>query len=464
METLQFPRFLLSRTAPRAGTFVVGLGIVLELRRRGVSVSCAIIGPNLMQAMVFRRICGRYVRCLDSRLLSSSQNLMGLYRAGVGADVVMVLGSAGLYDGPLGDFHKSSDANFAALAQCPAVVVANAADYGATMAACIKGLESYADSFTFSGAILNQVQGGEKLTERKELFDDAFLTAGIEQPLGVIPYHDGFPELPPREIHQATNLTSLPHQFFLDAGRLAGNHVDIDRIIAAAEHAHPVSVPEFDNRPSATRTKIAVTDDSCFHLCFQDNLDLLRYYGAELVPFSPLADEKLPSRIGGVYITGAYLDAYGGELTQNTAIQRALLDFYHGGGVIYSEGAGTAYLCNRFLTSGAEKPLTSVGIIPASAYNNPVGITMSETVSTDDTILGASGLILKGLNTNEWVLEEEQPLLRTLRLLKPGSRGNSEGYSPGPQVLNTFSFMHFGSNPKAAKAFVDSAEVVCSLA
>jgi cobyrinic acid a,c-diamide synthase len=188
----------------------------------------------------------------------------------------------------------------------------------------------------------------------------------------------------------------------------------------------------------------------------------MRYFGAEIVSFSPLADSSLPKDIGGIYFTGAYLSEYGEELAANETIKQKIKDFARSGGLIYSEGAGTAYLCKDF--SGPNGSLPGVGLINGSAVCSPARLSYTEAVTMEESIYGRAGLIFKGINTYEWRIIESKPNIKVVRFAKGGDEKSSyEGYSPGAQMLSTLSFPHFGSNPAIAKNIIDAAEVVKKL-
>ncbi|MCB0311072.1 MAG: hypothetical protein KDD42_07545, partial [Bdellovibrionales bacterium] len=136
---LSVPRLLISGVSCGVGKAMLGLGLTHELRQRGVSVSSCVLTPNLLQAIVYRRISGRYVRTLDSRLLSDSQNLISCFFAGVGADIVLVHGNRGLFDGEAPDIIAGSDAEMAKLIGAPVALVIDARGFGSSLAAVVRG-------------------------------------------------------------------------------------------------------------------------------------------------------------------------------------------------------------------------------------------------------------------------------------------------------------------------------------
>lgn len=461
METLASPRIIVSGVSSGSGLSLVGIGLACELKRRGLSVSAAVISPNLHQAIIYRRLIGRAVRCFDDRLLTPGQNLVAAYQSSIGADLILIEGgSGGLYDGVSATSFRGSTAEMAGLIHTPVVLVADPAGFLNSLGALVKGYADAARDFAVAGTILNRVTfSEEELTGRREYFETVLQTFGAGALFGMLPELKASVELPSGVLRQDLNRTSLPRQFLVELATLVNRSINIDAMLAAAARATPIKINDYEHRTSERRARIAISDDSCFSLLFQDNLDLLRLHGAEIVPFSPLADSQLPRKIGGVYLTGAYLGEYGAELAANTSMKDSIRDFAEGGGVVYSEGAGTAYLSKSFKVPSGETH-QGVGVIKGQAM--PLGGKFSyiDAVTVDESIFGRAGLIVKGVNTGEWKLTGEEPMVKALRMSAIGTPAAAEGYSPGAQSLGTFALLHMGANPEFAKNLVDAAQVV----
>lgn len=462
MELLAVPRFIVSGVAPGVGKSLLCLGLSVALRKRNLSLSCCVISPNLTQAVIHKRISGRYVRCLDEKILSAGQILSAVHHAGVGADIVMIEGNAGLYDGWSPGSLRGSDAEIASITKSPVILVADVRGFGNSLVALLKGYCEFAKGFDVAGVIANRIQRGDEVeTQDKVYFDCALQAAGLSSLLGAVPEIRGAVPMPRMLASQNENKTSLPRQFIVDVGNLVSDHIDVDGLIMRANNVASVRFEDYEDLPSGRRCKIALSDDSCFSVGFQDNLDLLKYYGAELVAFSPLADMALPRKIGGIYISGAYLNEYGRELAANESMKQSIREFADSGGIIYTEGGGSAYLCSEFQPDPAGEILQGVGIIPACAVYEPKEtFSYADSVTVEESVFGRQGLIVKGISTGEWRLKSDAQLLKALRISVAGNPAYQEGYSPGAQILSTFMFAHWGSNPIIAKNIVDGAEVV----
>lgn len=456
-ETFATPRLVLSGVAAGVGKSLLGIGLTQEFRRRGLGVACCVIGPQLTQAVAYKRLSGRFARCLDHHLLTPGQLLTTALQGSSGADILLIEGRAGLFDGDTPRSSQGSDAEIATLTRSPVALVVNGQGFGASICALIKGFEGYNPECQIKGTLINRVSDP---VHAKPFFETAFQGRNLPAPISVFPEHASFAGMNFGVLAQARNVTSLPRSFFVELSELVQKHVDIDACLRMASSRITLKLSDSENKPHTRRVRIAVSEDVCFHLCFQDNLDLLKYFGAEIVPFSPLADSGLPEKIGALYMTGAFLAEYGEELSQNSSLHQEIKNFVAEGGVLYAEGASTALLCRQFRPTRDGAHLPGIGLIRAVAEYEKPEITYGEATTIEESILGRTGLGIKGINTGEWELNEEGRGLKVFSITSQGRAPVHEGFSPGAQAVCTFSFLHFGSNPEVAKALVDAAEVV----
>lgn len=458
MTKLATPRLMISGTAGGVGKSLITLGLAQELRRDNTGVSCLLTAPHLSQALLLRRLLGRYVGIIDSRILSAPQIATSILRASLGADIVLIDGSRGLFDGVGSQMLRGSDAEIASLLKIPTVVVGDVGACGASIGATLKGFQEVAQGFDIVGYIMNRAAG-----ERGVSDDDFYREVG--QRFGLKPVYGVFPALsldsgvPSNWTSQRDNALVISRQFTLDLAGAVRKSLDMDKLMVCAGDADIVNLPEIEINPSPRRCRIAVADDPCFGMGFQDNLDLLRLFGAEIVPFSPLADARLPARVGAVYLGGGMLTDYGRDLSSNDPLREELLQFANDGGVIYSEGAGTVYLCQSFQVAKEEQLCRGVGIIPASAVEGKSGWAYCETVTIEDSVVGRSGTILRGIYPEDWRIVREDKMIKVARVSRGKGAGVPEGYSPAAQIFSTLALNHFGANPELARNLVEAAEV-----
>lgn len=467
MELISAPRIIISGVASGVGKSLLTIGLATALRQKGISVSCCVVRPALLQASILRRITNRFINCLDTRMLSSNQILSSVFRAGLGSDLVLIEGCGGLYDGYNAGSLHGSDAEIARLIESPVVLVVDLRNIGNSVAALLRGYTDFAEGVKVVGAIGNRCA---KLNRREySAYDSSFYNLALES-FGLAPLLGALPELdlvagpPPAYACQARNLTSLPRQFFVDLSAAITAQINLDNFIELASQAPRVGLNEEEGKAgSPRRTRIAVAEDSCFGVCFQDNFDLLRFYGAEVVSFSPLADEKLPDRIGAVYFTGGAIAEYGVDLANNISMHDSIRDFARKGGVVYSEGSGTAYLAREFVVEREASPIPGVGVVPITCQFKRSRFMYEDVEVLEEIALGLDGTKVKGISLDEWDVFDDERMVRALKVARSGRPISIEGYSPTAQSTCIFSFLHFGSNPQIAKNLVDAAEVVHSI-
>jgi cobyrinic acid a,c-diamide synthase len=348
----------------------------------------------------------------------------------------------------------------------PVVLVVDSPAISASVAALVRGFVTFPGAPVFEGVVANRLEGIDSETsfdaqQGLRDLDDLLRVYGMPACLGCIPQLSLKGALPSSRCMQEANHTAIPLQLLNDLEQLVLSHVRVDDLVNIAGTAEPLQFEDALPIVARGECRIAVADDSCFGFCFQDNIDLLRLYGAEVVSFSPLADSGLPRSIGGIYIPGAYLAEYAQTISSNKNMHRALREFCDAGGVIYSEGAGTAFLCKTFKPLSAEQVYEGVGLIPAHAVQQQTtgpGVVVRASI-IQDSVLGIAGSPIAGFATDEWQVKGREigiagKIEDTLRINRPDHTSTQEGYSVSGQSCSTLHFLHFGSNPEFARFMV----------
>ena len=236
MSRVRPARILLAGVRSEVGKTLIALGLAYELRRRNLGVAVAVTGPNLLQSVLFKRTTARYVRCLDESILVPAQVQAGLAQASIGADVVLIDGRNGLYDGVTPGSLRTSDAEIAALTGAPVVLVVDTRGFGSSLTALIRGFGEFAADFTLAGTLLNRVSLSDAPdAPNTDFYATGLQIAGMEPPLGGVPeLGPAAAVLPPAGITEQENLTSLPRQFFVDLSHAVSRTIDIERLLACA--------------------------------------------------------------------------------------------------------------------------------------------------------------------------------------------------------------------------------------
>jgi len=459
MDALSTPRLLISGDQSGAGASFLTLGLIVALRRRGIAVATGTVGTHLLQSVLYRRISGRPAFSFDQRVLSEGQLYRTMFQVGVGAELLLVNAPGGILDGePPGTLH-GSPAEFSALFDIPALVAFNGGVGKMSAAALMQGIQSMCGGARIAGCVANRVRP-EGRDAQLEWWREAFAAQHLAPPIGSIPEWKEL-ALPGLSGTQRQNTTLFPRQLLLELGDLILECVDVDALLSIARSAPPLRLEGLDYQPSRRRCRIAVSDDNCFSVSYQENEAWLRYYGAEVVSFSPMADKQLPRDVGAVYFTGASLEEYARELSGNVGLRRALHAFRDRGGVIYAEGAGAAFLAERIRFTGGEEVFDGMGLLEGEAVCGDPQPGYMEAQTIEESVLGRQGLVLKGYTTGEWQLPQATRCVRAFRCTPFGKKPYGEGMSPAAQVLLTSVFWNFGSNHEVARNLVDAAEVVC---
>jgi cobyrinic acid a,c-diamide synthase len=329
-------------TASGTGKTTLALGLMAALRARGLRVQPFKVGPDFIDPLHHTAVAGRVSRNLDSVLCDPGSIAPLAARAMRGADVAVIEGVLGLYDGRLGGGDQGSTAEIARLLDATVVLVVDAARAARSTGAVALGFARFDPRVEIAGVVLNRVGSERHGQAARESVESAGLRV-----LGSIPRDATLtlPErylglVPPQErAHAAPWLQAL--------SATVARHVDLDALLrVAAQPCRPVANPEHDPfalPPQPARARIAVAQDAAFTFQYEDALDLLRARGAELVPFSPLVDSALPE-CGALILPGGFPERFAALLRDNLPMRASIAAAATRGLPIVAECGGAMYL------------------------------------------------------------------------------------------------------------------------
>ncbi len=428
-------------TQSGVGKTTVALGLIGALRRRGLTVQAFKVGPDFIDPLHHRRASGRPSRNLDGWMLDAETNRRTFARATADADVAVVEGMMGLFDGSEGASDRGSTAETAKLLGIPVLLVVDASALARSAAALVHGYTSFDPELRVAGVVLNNLGGAAHASTIRDAI------AGRVPVLGALPRA---PELVLPERHLGLR---LPHE--APAGSLARlaelveEHVDLDALLAHARIERPPPPPRPPRTPPRARLAVACDEAFCFY--YADNLELLEQAGAALVPFSPLRD-PLPDGVDGVYLGGGYPELHGAALAANAATRAAIRRLAAEGGPIYAECGGLLYLA-RSLEVGGERH-AMCGVLPLETRMPDRPRIAYVEVTTAGGLFGA-GLRARGhVFHHSGITAEPRRVRRCYRLVTSRGERGAEGYAVG-NVLASYAHLHFGSNPGLAAALVE---------
>lgn len=434
-------RLVLAAPHSGSGKTTVASLLCLALRHRGLRVQPFKLGPDYLDPTHLTRAAGVPARNLDSFLLSPERLRTLFARAASAADISVLEGVMGLYDGrdPASDAHSTAD--LARLLEAPVVLVIDASGSARTVAAVAQGLRDFGPDLRVVGVILNRVAG----ERHARLCEVALAQIGLPT-LGFVSRDEAL-HLPARHL----GLLSA-EQASWDAGdALRAANLDLDALLKAADApALPVPLPSVP--VSERRAVIAYAHDEAFHFYYPDALDALRDAGAELVPFSPLRDAGLPPGAGGVLLGGGYPEAHAAELAANVSMRAALRDFAASGRPVVGECGGLMYLAET-LEDAHGRVFEMCGVIPYRTRMAPrLTLGYRDATTLAPSPLAPVDTVLRGHEFHHSVLTHAPTHPAYVWTDGAGTRVE-EGYARG-NVLASYLHLHHGADPALTQRLV----------
>jgi cobyrinic acid a,c-diamide synthase len=348
-------RVVIAGTSSGAGKTTVACGLIGALRSRGLTVQGFKVGPDYIDPSHHRLASGRPGRNLDA-FLSGPELMAPLLRHGSeGADVAVIEGVMGLFDGASGRGELASTAHVAKLLQAPVLLVVDASAMARSAAAIVHGYRTFDPDVDVAGVIFNRVGSDhheQLLREAVEGLDLPVLGALRRDERIVTPErHLGLVPAGERETGAREALAALAEAM--------SRYVDLDEVERIARGA-PGSAgggegawsPQTGAAGAGTEpmearaegARIALAAGPAFSFHYEENLELLRGTGAELLAFDPLHDEALPADAGGLLLAGGFPEVYGAELEANARLRRQVAAFAASGRPVLAECGGLLYL------------------------------------------------------------------------------------------------------------------------
>jgi len=446
------PTFVIAGVRSGVGKTTIASGIMGALTRRGYRVQPFKAGPDYIDPSYHQVACGVPCRNLDTWLLPHGVVVELFQRATSGRDIAVIEGVMGLYDGHSSLNEDGSTAELAKLLGAPVVLVADASKVARSVAAEVLGFQHFDPQVRIAGVVLNGVSTLRHLEFCRPQIE---ATTGLPV-LGYMPYRDDLRQ-PERHLGLIPTVEGTVVREWYD--RLIAQveeTIDLERILHIAADAHtpaaePIIYP-YESR--SKRAAIAVAMDRAFSFYYKDSLDLLEAWGAELLPFSPMEDARLPEGAGGVYIGGGFPELYARELAENVAMKESVREAARRGIPIYAECGGLMYL-GESLTDFQGVRHELVGLIPVSSSmpgsRLVLGYREVEALADGPTL--RRGHRVRG-HEFHWSIQEGTPSARSAAYTVLNQEGRLEGFRLG-SVWASYIHIHLGSDPSLAPRFVE---------
>ncbi len=412
------PRVLISADRSSSGKTTISMGLMAALVSRGYKVQPFKVALDYIDPSYHTEITGRFCRNLDGYLMDEN-GILDVYthacEAGDHADIAIIEGVRGLYEGFESLSDLGSTAQIAKILKCPVIFVINARSITRSSAALVSGYKNFDPDVEIAGVILNNIGGLRHAEKAKE----------------AIEYYTGVPVIGivPRDPSMQISMRHLGLMPALEGRRRLGDGgfearlrgieeiinkgIDVDCFLKIASSAKPLRSPEnsvFSRTSTGSTTykpKIGVALDEAFNFYYHDNIDLLELAGAEIVYFSPVKDPLLPE-VDGLYIGGGYPELFAAELEANKSMRSDIKKASSEGMPIYAECGGLMYLTEKISTgvpgkgtyhdaSMPESTYSMVGALPGHTIMGKTRV-VSYNIGTleKDCIIGKKGNIFKG--------------------------------------------------------------------
>jgi cobyrinic acid a,c-diamide synthase len=444
-------RVVIGAPASGHGKTTVATGLLAAFARRGVPVAPFKVGPDYIDPGYHALAAGRPGRNLDPVLVGSDRIAPLFAHGSAGAEIAVIEGVMGLYDGRTGAGDVGSTAQVAELLQAPVILVVDAAAQGRSVAALVHGFRSFG-SVRLAGVILNRV-GSDR---HEQILRDACEEVGTPV-LGALRRADAV-AAPSRHLGLVPAAERRAEaQASVDAlATLVAAAVDLDQVAAIARSAPSLAASPWSpaaEDPVPGRPTVALAGGPAFSFSYAETAELLSGAGATVVTVDPLRDEKLPDGTRALVVGGGFPEVYAAELSANEPLRRAVAGLAASGGAIAAECAGLLWLC-RTLDAA---PMC--GVLDADAAMTPsLTLGYRDAVALSDSPLAPVGTRVTGHEFHRTTVHPRSGLL-----LSPAAgaawqwRGaDPEGFA-SPNVHASYLHLHWAADPGLARRLVATA-------
>jgi cobyrinic acid a,c-diamide synthase len=451
---MNIPRLVIAGSHSGVGKTTATLAILAALQQRGRQVQAFKAGPDFIDPGHHSMVTGRPSRNLDGWMLGETINRDIFVRAAAGADLSIIEGMMGLFDGSSPVNEVGSTAELAKQLDAPVLLVIDGSAMARSAAAMVSGYATFDPTVRVVGVLFNRVssEGHYRLLKEAVEQETDVVAVGYLRP-------DPAVTITERHLGLSIAMERRTDELYSQLAKAAVETIDLDRVETLAQLCKelPMTASQPVMRNQGRTIRIGVAQDQAFCFYYHDNLELLEAEGAKLVSFSPMNDQVL-SDVEMLYLGGGYPELHGKALAGNVSMRMAIRKFAERGGAIYAECGGMMYL-TQAIRDFAGTSHEMVGLFPAEAVMQRSSMTLGyRTMSCSrHCILGEAGMTAKGHEFHHSTLVARGPLdyACALRDAQGDSKG-SDGLVMG-NTLALYTHIHFASQPQLAGALVASA-------
>jgi cobyrinic acid a,c-diamide synthase len=451
---LNSPRLVVAGTRSGDGKTTVATGLMSALRGAGMRVSGHKVGPDYIDPSYHAVASGRPGRNLDPWLTSEDLIAPLFLHGAEGADISVIAGGMGLFDGAAGRGDFASTAHVARLLDAPVILVVSAAGAGRSIAATVQGFARYDPAARVAGVVLNQVSS----PRHEEILRDALADTGIPV-IGALPA-EAVLHTPSRHLGlvPAAERASDVRDWLPALTAIVAGHLDLELVTVIARAAPPVtaapwsasfpseSVSTTGRRPGA-RAQVAIASGPAFTFGYAEHRELLGAAGAEVAEFDPLTDARLPGGTDALIIGGGFPELYAAELAGNDTLRADVASRAAAGMPVVGECAGLLWLAD------ALEGHPQCAVLPAEAGMSPkLTLGYREAVALTSSPLAEAGTVVRAHEFHRTVIQPAHGQPPAWRL----HDGSEQGWAT-PTLLASYLHVHWAGLPGAASRLVDAA-------
>ncbi|KUO96687.1 cobyrinate a,c-diamide synthase [Ferroacidibacillus organovorans] len=451
---MERPRIVIAGTNSGAGKTTVTLGLLSAFMKRQMVVQGFKVGPDYIDPSYHTALTKRPSRNLDPWMMGQDAMREVFMRGSKDADLSVIEGVMGMYDGKDPLENTGSTADVSVLLKAPVILVVHVSSMARSAAAVVLGFQKLDPSVHLAGVIVNHV--GSK--GHYELVKAAIEQVCAVPVVGYLTKQESL-QVPERHLGLIPALERGELNGLFDAlADAVEKTVDIERILQIAQAAPPLAAVEpilFRGEKRAAATVIAVARDRAFNFYYPENLELLSWYGATLLEFRPLEGEPIPETACGVYIGGGFPEEYAHELSQKDAVRESFQRAVQCGMPLFAECGGFMYLADQLIDRASE-PHAMAGILhmEIAMQSRLAALGYREVTACRDTLLLECGEHARGhefhYSTAVRKSEESWPFAYEATGLRGTQR---DGYAHG-NLLAGYTHLHFASNPQMVERFI----------
>ena len=448
---VQVPRIVIAGVTSGVGKTTVALATMHAFRNKGLRVQPFKVGPDFIDPSYHSLITGRQSRNLDVWMMGRRGVGECFVNACIGADVAVIEGVMGLFDGMSGRNNFASTAHVARILKAPVILVVDAAKAARSVAAIVLGFLRFDRSIRIAGIILNNVAG-----DRHARYILEALETKANIPVVGIIRRNSAAKLQERHLGlvPALELNDKKRKAIVDAARLVYEQIDSDKLLKICGTEPLPDAAASSQKRSSGRIRLAVALDDSFNFYYSDNLDALRNCGARLEYFSPVHDGQLPHDIQGIIIGGGFPEVLADKLEKNSKMLKAIRNAVEDGMPVYAECGGLMYLTRSIRGyKGEPKAWKMAGLVDADTIMTGK-LTLNYTeASCNSVLLGRTKVRGHEFHYSQITnISNDSRFAYTLRKGQ-GVDNAKDGFVVGENGLAAYMHLHFAGNKIAEKLF-----------